>query len=101
MIGKACIGSIVIGSSSGRSPSRVMHINRGLPLTLGGAGPTLAGLAVPADSKIRGLLGLDRMHGIKHDHAIVDLDGVVDEVALRRVRHARFGRSPAPFSPSP
>ena len=32
MIGKAFIGSMVTGSSSGSSPRRVMHISLGMPL---------------------------------------------------------------------
>ena len=33
MTGNACSGSTRIGSSSGRSSSRVLHISRGRPLT--------------------------------------------------------------------
>jgi hypothetical protein len=44
MDGKARIGSIVTGCSSGRSESRVMHISRGEPLTSAEQEPHLPAL---------------------------------------------------------
>ena len=44
MIGNAFIGSTVIGSSSGRSSRRVLHIRRGRPFTSALQEPHLAAL---------------------------------------------------------
>src|SRR5438552_4338853 len=48
---------------------------------LGRARPALAGLAVPAHGQVGGLLGLDAVDGVEHDHALRDLGGVVHEAA--------------------
>ena len=70
--GKARIGSTVTGSSSRQVVSRVMHISLRHAVDLGRARPALARLAVPAHGQVVGLLGLDLVHGVEHDHALGD-----------------------------
>ena len=68
--GKARIGSTVTGSSSGRSVEpRHAHQARHA-VDLGRARAALAGLAVPAHGEVVGLLGLDLVDGVEHDHAL-------------------------------
>src|SRR5690606_12370094 len=49
---------------------------------LGGAGAALAGLAVPADRHVPGLLGLDLVDDVEDDHARAGLGLVLDVLAL-------------------
>ena len=53
-----------------------------LAVDLRRAGAALAGLAVPAHREIVGLLGLDAVHRVEHDHAFADLGRVVAERPL-------------------
>src|SRR6478736_1077630 len=48
---------------------------------LGAARTALAGLAVPTHREVTRLGGLDAVDDVEHDLALVDLDGVVDELA--------------------
>src|SRR6478735_3627024 len=52
---------------------------------LGAARTALAGLAVPAHCEVARLGGLEAVDDVEHDLALVDLDGVVDELAAARV----------------
>src|ERR1044071_5600253 len=57
----------------------------GLAVDLRGAGSALARLAIPAHREIAGLLGLDLVHHVEHDHPVRRLGGVVDELTLPRL----------------
>ena len=60
MSGNARIGSTVIGSPSGRSPtSRVLQVRLRPAVDLGAARAALRGLAVPADGEVGRVVGLD------------------------------------------
>src|SRR5215510_7483338 len=48
-------------------------------------GTALSGFAVPADSKIIGLLGLDLVNRIEHHHALGNLSGVFLKLALAAI----------------
>ena len=52
---------------------------------LGRARAALPRLAVPPHGQVAGLLGLDLVHGVEHDHALADLGRVVAKRALRLV----------------
>ena len=51
------------------------------PIDLDAARPALAGLAVPADGEIGGLLGLDAVDDVEYDLTLLHLDVVVLEFA--------------------
>ena len=58
---------------------RVMHISRGLPFDLGRTRAAFSRLAVPADSQIVRLFGLDLMDGVQDHHPFGDGGRVVRE----------------------
>ncbi len=87
--GNARIGSTVIGSSD-RQLAHARHAHQPRhAVDLGGAGAALAGLAVPADGQVAGLLGLDLVNDVEHDHAGAGLGRVVDVLAFLSGRRAR------------
>ena len=73
-----------------------MHMQARHAVDLGRARAALARLAVPAHGQVAGLLGLDLVHGVEHDHALRDLGRVVAEARRPARRRARCGRSRAP-----
>src|SRR4026207_1064872 len=66
--GNARMGSTVTGFSSGSPVRPGLHKGLGPPVHLGRAGAALAGLAVPSDGEVVGLVGLDLMDGVEHHH---------------------------------
>ena len=62
-----------------------------LAVDLRRARAALARLAVPADGQVVGLVGLDAVHGVEHDHALADLGRVVAAARRRPAPRARSG----------
>ncbi len=82
MIGKLFNGSTVIGSSTGKASSRVLHVRRGLPIDFGGAGTTLPCFAVPTHREIRRLVTLNVMQRVEHNHSRRNRHLVINQLAL-------------------
>src|SRR5258707_10292069 len=62
-----------------REPAHAHEL--GHAVDLGRARSALARLAVPAHGQVGGLLGLDAVDGVEHDHALRDLGRVIHEAA--------------------
>src|SRR5258708_17982289 len=53
-------------------------------------GTALAGFAVPSASEIIGLVGLNLMNGVEHNHSLGNFRGVAHEVSALRVATPDF-----------
>src|SRR6185437_5402857 len=80
MIGKACIGSIVISFLSGSELRRVMHISLGIPLISASTSHTYPPCSSSAQPDL-GLRCLDLMNSVEHHHARSNLGRMVLEPA--------------------
>ena len=83
--GKALIGSIVTGLSSGKSLSRVMHISFGHSVDFRRTRTAFARFAIPATGEVVGLRRLNVMDCIEHDHSFRDAGGVIAKLTAARV----------------
>ena len=81
MLGNARIGSIVTGLSSRHlvQPRHAHELRHAVDFRRAGA--AFAGLAIPAAGEVVGLLGLDLVDDIEHDHAFGDFGRVIHEFA--------------------